>query len=157
MAIIICPECGKERTDQIKACPHCGYKIKKTKGIKQEQDDGYVVVDKGRRKKILLILIPVALGILFCVYFFFSPKTFDWCCFHKTSAATCTSPEKCERCGKEWGDPLGHSWAEATCTEASKCTVCGITEGEPLGHNWKAATCTIPKTCSVCGLSNGEL
>lgn len=29
MALIKCPECGKEMSDQAKACPNCGYKEKK--------------------------------------------------------------------------------------------------------------------------------
>ena len=29
MALIKCPECGKEVSDTIKTCPHCGYKIKR--------------------------------------------------------------------------------------------------------------------------------
>lgn len=31
MALINCPECGKEISDQIKKCPNCGYPIKKRK------------------------------------------------------------------------------------------------------------------------------
>ena len=70
MAIIICPEYGKERTDQMKACPHCGYKIKRAKRTKQEQNEGYIVVNNGRRKKVLLIAIPVVIAVLFSAYFF---------------------------------------------------------------------------------------
>lgn len=29
MALINCPECGKEISDTIEQCPHCGYKIKR--------------------------------------------------------------------------------------------------------------------------------
>ena len=29
MALIKCPECGKEISDQAEFCPHCGYPIKK--------------------------------------------------------------------------------------------------------------------------------
>ena len=31
MALIKCPECGKEISDKAKACPECGYKMKKSK------------------------------------------------------------------------------------------------------------------------------
>jgi ribosomal protein L37E len=34
MAIINCPECGKEISNTAKSCPHCGYDIKKAKNIK---------------------------------------------------------------------------------------------------------------------------
>ena len=33
MALINCPECGKEMSDSVKKCPHCGYKIKSSKGM----------------------------------------------------------------------------------------------------------------------------
>lgn len=29
MAIIKCPECGQQMSDNAKTCPHCGYNIKK--------------------------------------------------------------------------------------------------------------------------------
>ena len=35
MALIKCPECGKEISDKAKACPECGYKMKKSKIIKK--------------------------------------------------------------------------------------------------------------------------
>lgn len=62
----------------------------------------------------------------------------------------------CSRCGKTWGEPLGHKWKEATCTEAKTCTVCGTTEGSAKGHSWKAATCTKPKNCRVCEITEGS-
>lgn len=31
MAIMYCPECGKEMSDSLKKCPHCGFKFKKNK------------------------------------------------------------------------------------------------------------------------------
>ena len=33
MAIIACPECGKEISDKAKSCPHCGYVLEKEKQI----------------------------------------------------------------------------------------------------------------------------
>ena len=32
MALINCPECGKQVSDSAKACIHCGYQLEKTKG-----------------------------------------------------------------------------------------------------------------------------
>ena len=29
MALIVCPECGKQVSDQAESCPHCGYPIPK--------------------------------------------------------------------------------------------------------------------------------
>lgn len=31
MALIKCPECGKEISDKAKACPECGYKRRKVR------------------------------------------------------------------------------------------------------------------------------
>lgn len=30
MALISCPECGKEISDKVTACPHCGYPMVET-------------------------------------------------------------------------------------------------------------------------------
>lgn len=29
MALVLCPECKKEISDQAKTCPHCGFTIEK--------------------------------------------------------------------------------------------------------------------------------
>lgn len=76
MAIIICPECGKERSDQIKACPHCGYKIKKAKKTKQGENEGYIVVDSGRRKKNTTYSYPHCALYTFLCLFFLQSKNF---------------------------------------------------------------------------------
>ena len=36
MALIKCPECGKEVSDSAKICPHCGYPLNKNKAVEQE-------------------------------------------------------------------------------------------------------------------------
>lgn len=149
MSLISCSECGKEISDSVKKCPHCGYKIKK---VKSEEEK------KAIKKKIGIILgsTLAALGVLFCLYFFLSPITVSWCCYHRINSATCTEPQTCHRCGQTWGEPNGHAWTEATCTEAKVCNVCGTTEGNAKGHDWKDATCTDPKTCKTCGLTEGK-
>ena len=71
---------------------------------------------------------------------------------HNYSPATCTKPKKCTRCGATTGSALGHTWVDATCTTAKHCTRCGETERAPYGHNpGPAATCTTPQTCKRCG------
>ena len=32
MALMQCPECGKEISDQVPACPHCGFPVQKQTG-----------------------------------------------------------------------------------------------------------------------------
>lgn len=39
MALIICPECGKEVSDRAEACPHCGYPINEMVN-KENYDNG---------------------------------------------------------------------------------------------------------------------
>ena len=34
MALINCKECGKEVSDKAINCPHCGYKMNKSEGMK---------------------------------------------------------------------------------------------------------------------------
>lgn len=153
MALIICPECSKEISDQAKVCPHCGYKLPKQKKKKEKKE----VSPRQKKKRIAVIVgvlvLLVALGL---VYFFFSPRTVEWCCYHNVQEATCTESQICSRCGKTWGDPVGHDWKEATCTEPKACTVCGEIEGSENGHDWEEATCTEPKTCTVCGETEGS-
>ena len=148
MALINCPECNKEISDTVKICPHCGYKLPKTKNVQSPQ---------GKRKRVVIIisglLALIAIGGFF---FFLSPHTVEWFCYHHVSDATCIEPKKCSRCGKVWGEPLGHDWQEATCTTPKTCTVCGITEGIAIGHDWQEATCTTPKTCKICGKKVGR-
>jgi len=43
MALITCPECGREISDQAAACPHCGYPI----GSPQKKSYSVVLVDNG--------------------------------------------------------------------------------------------------------------
>lgn len=148
MALIKCSECNKEISDQAKMCPHCGYKQPKAKRKASSQS----------KKKIVskLVIAIFVLLIAWCGYFFFSPITVKWCCFHHTKDATCTEAEKCIRCGKTWGRSLGHKWQEATCVDAKKCKRCGRTTGKALGHDWQEATCTEPKICLVCKITVGN-
>ncbi|MDE6014964.1 MAG: zinc-ribbon domain-containing protein [Acetatifactor sp.] len=148
MALITCPECNREVSDQAKTCPHCGYKLPKTKKeLSPLQKKKQVMVIAG----VFLAFVVIGAG-----YFFFSPRTVEWCCYHHISDATCTEPEICSRCGRIWGEPVGHNWQEATCTEPEICITCGSIGREAQGHDWQEATCTEPKTCIACGITEGR-
>ena len=60
MALISCPECGKEMSDTLKKCPHCGMKIKKQKNKEP----------MGKKTKIIIlacaivILLTIAISVL---------------------------------------------------------------------------------------------
>lgn len=75
---------------------------------------------------------------------------------HTYTAATCTEPEICTRCGATRGEPLGHIYSDPTCTEREICARCGERSGEALGHVWLPATCTEPETCARCNATQGE-
>lgn len=53
MAIIFCPECGKEISDTNKKCPHCGFKLPKIKKS----------VNKKKRAVIIAVIIVLVLGV----------------------------------------------------------------------------------------------
>ena len=37
MALIKCPECQKEISEQVKTCPHCGFRINKSNSEKKDE------------------------------------------------------------------------------------------------------------------------
>ena len=55
MALIKCVECGKDISDTVKSCPHCGMKVKK---VKDNQDSG------SKNKKIIIIVVSVVLVLI---------------------------------------------------------------------------------------------
>lgn len=156
MALMICPECGKEISDSCRKCPHCGVKIKKTRSAKS--------------KKTMIILASAALLLVGVIVF--EGFNLNWsakelenifdcgsiqCLFsHSWKKADCTRPMRCSACGSVRGQANGHQWEEATCTEPKTCSVCGETEGTALGHSWIAASCTEPKHCTSCGETEGN-
>lgn len=44
MALIKCPECGKEISNSAKVCPHCGYKQKKLDIAKHKKISTYILI-----------------------------------------------------------------------------------------------------------------
>lgn len=101
-------------------------------------------------------------------------------CDHNWAAATCETPETCEKCGQIRGLTEKHNWVPATCETPETCEGCGKTRAEALGHrfagdsctavckvcgaadpaaghSWKEATCEEAKRCDSCGLSEGEM
>ena len=127
-----------------------------------------------KKKKTPLIIVLVALGVILLggaaafiitlnngfLYRSGGVKTIyditHLCVQHHYIDADCENPERCEICGNEQGEPLGHEWAEATCTAPQTCSVCGKTEGDPLPHSWQEATCTSARECTVCGAKDGS-
>lgn len=72
MALIKCPECGREVSDKAPACPHCGYPFSSTveKDDAQTQDKETIVEEKSIKKKkknsivrIIIVLCIIVGGI----------------------------------------------------------------------------------------------
>ena len=158
MALIKCPECGKDISNRTEKCVHCGYPVKQ------------FILQKKKKK----IRIEIS-----CIIFFFIVIIISGCCYvlylndwnfdgisnaiskgkyscimgHEWQNATCTTAKKCLVCAYMIGNPLGHTWREATCTEPKTCTTCWITEGKALGHSTRMGTC---KRCEkyICELED---
>ncbi len=85
---------------------------------------------------------------------------------HSYSAATCTEPRRCTKCGDISGSSLGHDYSKATCYALSECSRCGRTKGSFAAHSWGSwrvdtyASCTRDgskhRECSVCGKTEYE-
>lgn len=56
MALIKCPECGKEISDTVEQCPHCGYSLKKKK-------DKNIIVKTAIGVIVVLTVIFIARGV----------------------------------------------------------------------------------------------
>ena len=81
MALIHCPECGKEISDTAKRCIHCGASIKKTKRpfLLWLNDD---ILSNSKGEKRYVILRYICLGLALCLIIlliltFAVPKTFQ--------------------------------------------------------------------------------
>lgn len=64
MALIKCPECGKEISDAAKSCPNCGHPVK---------------IGNGNKKSIItilsiLVVVVAIIGIILCVINVQSPE-----------------------------------------------------------------------------------
>lgn len=149
MAMIQCPECGKDVSDTASCCIHCGYLLaNEKKSDLRKKKSGKKVV--GCVLACLMIAI-VAFGA-FVLY------QNNWavndviktiseghmsCVFgHEWEEATCVEPKRCSVCNLTQGNVIEHEWKEATCTDAKTCTQCWKTTGMSLGHTTKYGTCS---------------
>ncbi|NLE89804.1 MAG: zinc-ribbon domain-containing protein [Dehalococcoidales bacterium] len=70
MALINCPECGREISDQVKACPHCGYPLESESENAQETQPQQVEITgvnlkkQGNWKSIFIVLAVVVIGLV---------------------------------------------------------------------------------------------
>ncbi len=162
MALMKCPECGKEVSDKSKVCIHCGYKIKR-KGRKEKKEKPQI-----SKRKLLIglsLFIAVAIFLWLFIASVFSIKnvckmiatgSFECLIRHEWQEATCQHGMLCSDCGSEKGEVVDHNWLDATCVEAERCVMCGLIRGEKIEHDWMNATCIAAQTCSLCKKTEGE-
>jgi len=78
-------------------------------------------------------------------------------CNHVWTAATCTTPATCTKCGATDGSAAGHTWIDATCTSPKTCSVCNETEGRAIGHKIIGGTFSSSRICEECGIELAAL
>lgn len=145
MALIQCPECGKEISDKANVCIHCGYPM--ASNTNNKQFDEYTLGEDLRmdgthgennskeacKRKITFyrskwLIIPILMICLLLLIVWLLP------CKHEWIEATCTAPRYCQICDEIEGAALGHAageWTiikEPTLSDNGKeevvCTVC---------------------------------
>ncbi len=180
MAIIKCPECGKEISDQAPGCPGCGFPIAApapagpAAPVPPENPGG---PKRKGKKKLFLILAAVALVLAAAAVTVVIINPHE----HKyeksvVETATCyregTLKYTCTVCGdtKTEAIPMNNDHnmtvsrrVNATCETDGyvehECTNCGYSFRETIGktgHQWQAATCLSAKTCTKCGKKEGS-
>lgn len=64
MALMNCPECGKEMSDTISSCPHCGFKLSKNKKSKNEKKNNKKFILAGIISIVLVLIISTVVIII---------------------------------------------------------------------------------------------
>lgn len=67
MALINCPECSKEISDQVRACPHCGFPLDRTESDTQKVEISSVNLkldEKKKKKYFKMAIIGIALLLM---------------------------------------------------------------------------------------------
>jgi uncharacterized membrane protein YvbJ len=84
MALINCPECGKEISDTAKHCPNCGFKIQPSLKESVKKSISGIDVQKKKKIKIIAIIIAItlvvigaAIGIGYAIYYNSPGATLD--------------------------------------------------------------------------------
>lgn len=144
MALINCPECGKEISSEAKACPNCGYGIKKVRFPKEVKTPKIHIPKKLFSKRNI-----VYLGIILSVCLVFGIWIFSNNMWESKNVTNCLTSGNI-------GCLFAHNWVDKDCENAKHCETCGLKDGEPAGHVWLDATCENAKYCEVCDKISGK-
>lgn len=157
MALINCPECEKQVSNEAKRCPNCGYPFSDKKtlfsrldiNLSKEKKGGKKAEKRNFNKKILIIF-----GILIVFLFALSFITFEVRLKNVSNGNKDIARKIVSE--KHWSCLKEHEWIDATCVSVKHCKLCGIEVGELGGHLWTPATCENPKYCSLCKKTQGK-
>lgn len=77
MALIQCPECGKEISDKVKACPFCGYPMEEDAGAPQPVAVTSISIqsDPAKRKKLITGVIAAIVIVIIAIAGFFAMQS----------------------------------------------------------------------------------
>ena len=80
MALVKCPECGKEISSEADVCIHCGFPIKKKQKREDQKVESGVIAYRGRAAYLPLYIISVTLSSigLICAIILFTIKNVWW-------------------------------------------------------------------------------
>lgn len=68
MALLICPECGKEISDKVEACPFCGYPFKEGDNEKDKDFQNDVPKNNSGNKNRTLVIAGILVGTLILIF-----------------------------------------------------------------------------------------
>lgn len=63
MALINCPECGKEISDKAESCPNCGYPIAEEVVLKENSDENTMEEETEGKNDVMQGVLSIALSI----------------------------------------------------------------------------------------------
>ena len=86
MALVKCPECGRENVSSTaKSCPGCGYNIKAYYEAEQQKEVVSTTAAPTNKINVKAIIgVAVACIIIFCIYYFSTRCAFDGCTEKRT-------------------------------------------------------------------------
>lgn len=86
MALVKCPECGRENVSSTaKSCPGCGYNIKAYYEEEQQKEVVSTTVASTNKINVKAIIgVAVACIVIFCIYYFSTRCAFDGCTEKRT-------------------------------------------------------------------------
>lgn len=65
MALIKCPECNNQISDQADSCPKCGYELKKKAKETENKEESKSFIKKGNLKYLIIVLVIIVGAFLF--------------------------------------------------------------------------------------------